>query len=233
MKQTAFLLLLSALLATPAHGQDIRLQIPTGAYAVQVSNWRDLPFRTVIRQQYDYSCGSAALATLLTHHYGRPSSEAAVFEAMFARGDQEAIRTRGFSLLDMQRYLAHEGLPADGYRLSFDRLSTLGAPAITTISTRGYRHFVVVKGVRNGQVLIGDPSAGLVTYRQAEFERVWQNVTFIIHDESARGQFNREDEWRLARPPRFSRLQSPRPIEPLTRDLPPLYQITPVAETNP
>ena len=26
---------------------------------------RDIPFRSVVRQQYDYSCGSAALATLL------------------------------------------------------------------------------------------------------------------------------------------------------------------------
>ena len=32
-------------------------------YSLNVISMRDIPFRTVVRQQYDYSCGSAALAT--------------------------------------------------------------------------------------------------------------------------------------------------------------------------
>jgi hypothetical protein len=72
---------------------------------------------------------------------------------------------------------------------------------------------------------------GLTTYRRAEFERIWQGVVFVIHGENIAGSFNRADEWRIARPPRWSRLPGPRTVEPLTRDLPPLYQITAVVET--
>ena len=43
-------------------------------------------------QQYDYSCGSAAIATLLTHHYGLPTTESRVFESMYRQGDHKKIQ---------------------------------------------------------------------------------------------------------------------------------------------
>ena len=63
-------------------------------------------FETVVRQQFDFSCGSAALATLLRYHYEDPQNEQTVFLGMFQDGDQAQIRKLGFSLLDMNRYLA-------------------------------------------------------------------------------------------------------------------------------
>ena len=53
-----------------------------GSYTVSVISWRDIPFRSVVRQQYDYSCGSAAVATLLRHHYGITVPENEVFQSM-------------------------------------------------------------------------------------------------------------------------------------------------------
>jgi predicted double-glycine peptidase len=209
----------------------MQLQTTTGTYSIALSNWRDLPFRSVVRQQYDFSCGSAAVATLLSYHYGRATNEAEVFETMFELGDQERIRQRGFSLLDMQRYLASENLPADGYRMPLDQLLELETPAITMIQTGNYRHFVVIKGARGDRVLVGDPALGLTVYQRDQFEQIWQGVAFVIHGEGVGGAFNRDDEWRIARPPRWSRLPAPRALEPLTRELPPLYQITPVVTT--
>ncbi|WP_204283799.1 C39 family peptidase, partial [Klebsiella pneumoniae] len=69
-------------------------------------------FRTVVRQQYDYSCGSAAVATLLRYHYGRPTVESDVFSAMWRSGDQAQIKRAGFSMLDMKRYLDSQGYMA-------------------------------------------------------------------------------------------------------------------------
>jgi len=45
-------------------------------------------FQRTTHQQYDFSCGSAAVATLLTFQYGRPTDESSVFKAMFVAGDQ-------------------------------------------------------------------------------------------------------------------------------------------------
>src|SRR5690606_34611966 len=65
-------------LAAPAAAQ-VAISQGGGNYSVQVISCRDIPFRTVVRQEYDYSCGSAALATLLRYHYGRDVAEREVF----------------------------------------------------------------------------------------------------------------------------------------------------------
>ncbi len=88
-----------------------------GNYRMQVTSLREARFKTTIRQQYDFSCGSAAVATLLTFQYGQPVSEQEVFQEMYARGEQAKIQREGFSLLDMKRFLASRGFLADGYEL--------------------------------------------------------------------------------------------------------------------
>ena len=47
----------------------------------------------MIHQQFDYSCGSAALATLLRFQYHKQTNEAGVFKAMYEVGDQDRIQT--------------------------------------------------------------------------------------------------------------------------------------------
>jgi predicted double-glycine peptidase len=222
-----------SLAAAPVAAEEFRIQTAVGGYNIGATSWRGMPFRTVVRQRYDFSCGSAALATLLTYHYDRPTSEARVFQSMWEGGDQASIRARGFSLLDMRRHLESQGLQADGYRMDFDRFAALNTPAIAMIQPNGYRHFVVIKGVEGDRVLVGDPAIGLMIYRRADFERVWNGVVFVIHGEGVAGAFNQAAEWRLR--PRAPIAETPfnRPVEPLTRDLPPLYQITPIAEPPP
>jgi predicted double-glycine peptidase len=215
---------------TPESAAQARLRTDTGVYTLALTSWRDMPFRTVVRQRYDFSCGSAALATLLSYHYGYPIDEATLFADMYAAGDQATIQARGFSLLDMRRRLAQAGFVADGYRLPLDRLEELNAPAIVMIAPRGYRHFVVLKGVRGDEVLVGDPAAGLMTYNRAEFERLWNGVSFVIHGEGVAGVFNRADEWEAESVTPYYEAGRPRPIEPLTRELRPLYQISPFVD---
>lgn len=170
-----------------------------GSMNVPVESLRDLRFRSIVPQQYDFSCGSAALATLLTYHYDRPTTEVETFDSMFRRGDQVLIREQGFSMLDMKHYLeADQGLPADGFRIGLDDLENLGVPAIAMIETRGYRHFVVIKGLEDDQVLVGDPALGVKSYTRHEFQRIWINdILFIIREDVdlARHRFNASETW--------------------------------------
>lgn len=203
-----------------------------GHFTVNVMSWRDIPFRTVVRQQYDYSCGSAAVATLLRYHYGMSVGEAEVFQSMFDRGDQARIREVGFSMLDMRTYLESRGYGADGLRLSLDRLATLNTPAIALITHNNYRHFVVVKGVSATHVLVGDPTFGLQTYTRADFEAVWNGVVLAIRrtpEGSAAPGYNRAEEWR---PWAVAPLGDARgPVSPtdLLLGMGELYQISPAA----
>lgn len=209
----------------------VRLSHGTAEYSLGIVSYRDIPFRTVVRQQYDYSCGSAALATLLRFHYGRDVGEADVFQAMHRAGDKEAIERVGFSLLDMKRYLEAHGYKADGFRMSIEALEEAAAPAIVVVEQRGYRHFVVVKGIANGRVLVGDPALGLKTYDFEEFGEMWNGVAFMVSD--AADRFNRDEEWRpFAKASPETAIPSGS-LASMTREMPPLYQITTTFSLDP
>jgi predicted double-glycine peptidase len=170
----------------------------TGEYRVPVASLLARKYANVVRQQYDFSCGSAALATLLHYHYQLPRNEADVFMGMWRDGDQAKIRQVGFSLLDMKRYLSGFGYSADGYRVSLDAISKRGLPGIALITNRGYRHFVVVKGIVGNEVLIGDPSLGLQVMSRDEFQKLWNGIYFVLNSRQEVGQanFNGARQWR-------------------------------------
>ena len=142
-------------MAGPAAGQLAHLPAMGGGDVIMpVTSMRQARLAGTLLQKYDFSCGSAALATLLTHHYGYPVSEQTVFEEMYAQGDQQKIQREGFSLLDMKRLLAKLGFEADGFEQPLEKLNEANVPAIVLINEKGYHHFVVVKGVQPDRVLI-------------------------------------------------------------------------------
>lgn len=170
-----------------------------GGVAVPVTSIKAGRFLTTVHQQTDFSCGSAALATLLTYHYGRPVSERQVFDAMLASGDQQRIQQQGFSLLDMQRLLATLGMTADGYQQPLEKLAQAGLPAIVRIVEQGYSHFVVIKGIQADRILLGDPASGTRALSRAQFEHIWQDgLLFVIHEWPGQPRFNLAADWQVA-----------------------------------
>ena len=193
-------LVIAALLPVLHAASALELPSVTGArLVVPVASIKQLRFQSTLRQQYDFSCGSAALATLLTYHYGIAVSEQAVFEQMFRHGDQRTIRSQGFSMLDMQRYLAARGFRADGFELPLQKLIDSKLPAIVLVADKGYRHFVVIKGAADGRILVGDPSSGTRSMGRQAFESIWANkLLFVIHGSPSSPQFNLATDWRAA-----------------------------------
>ena len=198
----AMLLIAVALAAASrqAVSGGLEVRVPYGGgYTMQVTSLKEARFRATVRQRYDFSCGSAAVATLLTYQYGFPVGEADVFRQMYAAGDQAKIRGEGFSLLDMRRYLESRGFSADGFLLPLDKLTEEGLPAIVLINDRGYRHFVVVRGLRDGRVLVGDPARGSRTIPRRDFDAMWDNkVLFVVHNRRELASFNQARDWNAA-----------------------------------
>jgi predicted double-glycine peptidase len=178
------------------------LQMPgvAGAdYRVPITTLKEERFRNTIHQQYDFSCGSAAVATLLTYQYDFPVSERIAFVAMFEHGDRAKIRKEGFSLLDIKRFLAAMGFQADGFVVTLATLEQAHLPAIVLINVHGYHHFVVIKGVLAGRVLVGDPAKGTRSIPEPEFEKLWTgHLVFVIHNRRDMAIFNSRDDWRAA-----------------------------------
>ena len=169
-----------------------------GTYTVPVVSMKEAKFSATVRQQYDFSCGSAALATLLTHHYGYPVKEEQVFAEMYERGDQAKIQKEGFSLLDMKFYLEVHGFQADGFEAPLEQLEAAHIPAIVLIRENGYHHFVVVKGTRDGRVLIGDSSSGTRAVPRTDFESMWiSRILFVVRNHQDIAAFDREADWRV------------------------------------
>lgn len=196
---------------------------PVGDFTLPMNSVAERKFASIVRQQYDFSCGSAALATLLRYHYADNVNEERVFLGMWRDGDRDAIRKVGFSLLDMKRYLAARDLKADGYKVSLDQIEKAGIPGVALISIRNYRHFVVVKGVRGDEVLVGDPSLGLTSMPRANFLKTWNGVYFVLNakQDVGRRQFNGDAQWAaFARAPLGSRFLDPVSLQALSLTAP-------------
>ncbi|HEV2680491.1 MAG TPA: cysteine peptidase family C39 domain-containing protein, partial [Rhodanobacter sp.] len=101
-----------------------------GSYSLHMTSLKEIRFRNTIRQKYDFSCGSAAVATLLTYQYSYPVNEQEAFVQMYAHGDQPKINREGFSLLDIKRFLQANGFDADGFQVPLDKLRLENLPAI-------------------------------------------------------------------------------------------------------
>ncbi len=138
----------------------------------------------VVKQQYDYSCGSAALATLLNYYLGEQFTEKQVIQALVEYGDKQQIeKLRAFSLLDMKRFVEKLGYKGTGYKAEIEDLKNLGKPCIVPVEIFGYSHFCVFRGIFQDHVFLADPYLGNVSYTVEEFKKMWQrNVAFVVTD---------------------------------------------------
>ena len=145
-----------------------------------VASMQALKFRAVVRQHTDYSCGAAALATLVDFAYGRKLSENQVIVGMLKVSNRQVVQQKGFSMLDMARYLSRIGLHGAGYKVPPALLVQLRVPVVVLLDIQGYQHFVVLKGVVHGRVFLADPALGDRSLPFARFVKDWDDVVFIV-----------------------------------------------------
>ncbi|HEX9306498.1 MAG TPA: cysteine peptidase family C39 domain-containing protein [Anaeromyxobacter sp.] len=137
----------------------------------------------VVQQRWDLSCGAAALSTLLTYDQGDRVTEEEVVAGLLQHADPERIRRQGgFTLLDLKRYATARGYVATGYQdLSSVAAAASLAPAIVPTVVRGQPHFMVLRGIAQGRVVLSDPAYGNRTMTAERFEALWSpRVAFVV-----------------------------------------------------
>ena len=141
--------------------------------------------RHLVEQEHDYSCGSAALATLLNYYLGEKFTEAQVIHGMMEYGNSKKIaKRRAFSFLDMKKFVNQLGYRGVGYKAEFKDLLELDRPCIVPIEFLGYRHFTVFRGVHGNHVFLADPYRGNTSYTTSTFKDMWYgNVIFVVYPE--------------------------------------------------
>ena len=175
-------LCLLLMLALPTLATELTLPAFTGdgTSFKKITSLREARFSQVIEQKQDFSCGAAALATLLRYGFNRQINEQDVIVGMMAVSDPEVVRKQGFSMLDMKRYVTSLGLRASGFVSGTERLSTLRIPAIIMLDINGYKHFVVIKMANKDQVFVADPAMGNRRIAMADFARQWNGVLLAV-----------------------------------------------------
>jgi predicted double-glycine peptidase len=80
-----------------------------------------------------------------------------------------------------------------------DKLVEARLPAIVLINENGYMHFVVLKGLTDQRVLIGDPANGTRAISRAAFNASWPSgLLLVVHNRVKSARFNLASDWRAA-----------------------------------
>jgi len=150
--------------------------------------WRAFQQENVVIQRLDYSCGSAALATLLRHYFEDDVSEQDILKAIFARlgraeDPQAELKDRienGFSMLDLWNAAKDLGYLGAVVRIPIAQLAESQAPVIVRIEKYEYKHFVVFRGIHDDTVYLADPIRGNVRLSIQEFLDQWSGESLFL-----------------------------------------------------
>jgi predicted double-glycine peptidase len=154
-----------------------------GEPTLQRHTLKELRDQNVVKQEKDYSCGSAALATLMIYYFGHKTSEQEILTLMTSSMTEEERRRKpltGFSLLDLKRVALSMGYRASGFRLTSEQLVRLTAPVIVFIQAGGYKHFAVLRGVSWRRVYLADPARGNLRMSLERFLDEWGGIIFVL-----------------------------------------------------
>ena len=143
----------------------------------------------IVKQQFDFSCGAASVATVLSGFYGLDIDEADVLTAL---DDEER-----YSFDDLSQVVLMWGFRGIGTTVTFDDLRRLKIPAIAYLRYRQRDHFSVIRGVSStGIVHLGDPAFGNRRLRERRFKMYWEphgqpgKLLLIVPKALARGGEN-------------------------------------------
>jgi len=153
--------------------------------------WQAVRWGGVVQQELDFSCGLTSIATILRYHFGEHAVTERVllreFVAMLSKEELSEVMSRGASMAQLADLLARRGYTVRSWRVDVSRLRSLttALPAIVYLETPDFRHFAVVRGVSDQQVLLADSSRGNVRLPLRTFGAEWQGnrALFVAKDE--------------------------------------------------
>lgn len=166
--------LLGAAAAWPAAAQEMRRPV----------SFQARRYQNVVRQVLEFSCGSAALATVLTFYLNRPTTEADVITLLRERYPTREAWTEkaqtGFSFEDIMFCADRLGFAGQAARMDARQLPRLAGPVIVHLDKGSWQHFSVLRVARDGFYYLADPIAGQTTFLEAEFRREFTGAVLAV-----------------------------------------------------
>jgi predicted double-glycine peptidase len=155
----------------------------TRTFGVKPLNAMELRNAGVVLQERDFSCGAAALATMMVYQWHSQVTETQILVALVLMMTKEEMQDRiknGLTLTDLRRLSAKLGYQAVMGKLTIDKLRESKVPLIVGITVNDFNHFVIYRGMDDAYVYIADPARGKIRVPIEEFDKQWQQHAVLV-----------------------------------------------------
>ena len=161
------------------------INLKTGGIRTEqpVKTWVDFRDQNVVIQRYDYSCGAAALATIMRYYFGDDVTEEEILARIIGPMTNKDLMDReknGLSLLDLKTCAEQMGYQTAAVRLNYENIKLLKGPVLIHLVREGYRHFAVLKGSSGDRIYLADPSRGNIRMSVYRFAEEWSGVALVL-----------------------------------------------------
>ena len=171
--------------ASAAHAQRAPVRDDKHITRQYVWSWKELKTRNIVMQKRDFSCGAAALATVMRYYWNDTSENATEDKLIEYLGQvltAADIRDRienGLTMTDLEKIANKAGYDAAMVKGTFSDLAGAESPVIVGLTIGEYKHFVVVRGVYGPWVYLADPIRGNLRVRASTFVQQWQEGAML------------------------------------------------------
>lgn len=159
--------------------------IPDGQLRITTSvhSWKAMLEHHIVMQRFDYSCGPAAMATLMAYYFDDDVTEQEILLDIVQNLSPEEFENRkseGLSMLDLKNFAESRGYQAVGVKLDASALPKLRGPVMVYLETAEFKHFAVFRGVREDRVYLADPSRGNIRMSVEHFMDEWPGIALVL-----------------------------------------------------
>ena len=152
----------------------------------KIKTFVGLKEENAVMQKYDFSCGISSLLTLFKYHFGDDSFEEkemlSDFIESLPKEKQKEVIEKGLSVLDLKNLSESLGYKVYAVKLKKEMILKIDRPILVYLETRDYKHFSVLRGVKNGTVFLADPSTGKTRMSIPVFLKIWKGNIAIFLD---------------------------------------------------
>lgn len=197
-----FFLIILLLISQNVWSGNITVPLSNTKLHINVRSWQEIQRENVVIQSTRYTCGAAALATIINYYLGGNTSEAQIIELTgefnLTEDEKKALDKnsnmtiedrknilknflKAISLLGLKRASEKLGYKAVGYKeMELEHLAKFNKPVIVFMKVNDNPHFSVFKGTKNNNVFLADPSLGNIKMSNGRFLQLWQRIGMVV-----------------------------------------------------
>jgi len=151
----------------------------------KVKTWKEMREQNVVMQQFDFSCGTGSLATLMKYYFNDNVSEEILIKNILDSLPEDVKINRkenGLSLLDLKHLAECRGYQAYDVTLQPSSLYKIGRPILVYLETNEFKHFSIFCGIQEDRIFLADPSRGNIRILADRFLKEWKGRIGLVLD---------------------------------------------------